>query len=114
MTNIVFYQSNDVNGDPEIQGFVFDGHAGYAEEGSDIVCAALSVLVINTLNSIEAFTEDDMEVAEDGETGAIRVDFPDGYGRDTELLLKALILGVKQISENEDYRSYVSLIFEEV
>ena len=28
--------------------FVSKGHAGYAEEGQDIVCAAVSVLVINT------------------------------------------------------------------
>ena len=27
------------------------GHAGYAEEGQDIVCAAVSALVINTVNS---------------------------------------------------------------
>ena len=31
--------------------FVSKGHAGYAEEGQDIVCAAVSVLVINTVNS---------------------------------------------------------------
>ena len=33
--------------------FVSKGHAGYAEEGQDIVCAAVSVLVINTVNSLE-------------------------------------------------------------
>ena len=40
-------------------GFDINGHAGYAEEGSDIICAAVSVLSLNTLNSIEAFTEDE-------------------------------------------------------
>ena len=38
--------------------FVSKGHAGYAEEGQDIVCAAVSVLVINTVNSLETFTDD--------------------------------------------------------
>ena len=28
------------------------------EEGQDIVCAAVSVLVINTVNAIEQFTDD--------------------------------------------------------
>ena len=28
------------------------GHAGYAKRGEDIVCAAISVLTINTINSI--------------------------------------------------------------
>ncbi len=40
-----------------IKGF----HAGYAEEGQDIVCAAVSVLMINTVNSLDAFTDDKFE-----------------------------------------------------
>ena len=31
------------------------GHSGYAEAGSDIICAGVSALVINTINSIETF-----------------------------------------------------------
>lgn len=40
----------------EYAGFDMSGHAGYDDIGKDIVCAAVSVLVINTLNSIERFT----------------------------------------------------------
>ena len=36
------------------------GHAGYGEEGQDIVCAAVSALVFSAYNSIETFTEDDL------------------------------------------------------
>ena len=32
------------------------------ENGEDIVCAAVSVLVINTLNSIERFTDDEYKL----------------------------------------------------
>ena len=32
---------------------VLKGHADFAEEGSDIVCSAVSVLTINTINCIE-------------------------------------------------------------
>ena len=39
-------------------GFHCIGHSGYAEAGSDIICAGVSALVINTINSIETFTED--------------------------------------------------------
>ena len=42
----------------EYAGFDMSGHAGYDDIGKDIVCAAVSVLVINTLNSIERFTDD--------------------------------------------------------
>ena len=41
----------------EYAGFDMSGHAGYDDIGKDIVCAAVSVLVINTLNSIERFTD---------------------------------------------------------
>lgn len=34
------------------------GHAGYAEKGHDIVCAAVSILIYNLQNSIERLTED--------------------------------------------------------
>ena len=35
-----------------------NGHAGYAEEGQDIICAAVSALIVNTVNSVETLTED--------------------------------------------------------
>ena len=43
----------------EYAGFDMEGHAGYAEAGEDIVCAGVSALVINALNSIERFTDDE-------------------------------------------------------
>ena len=42
----------------ECVGFQTEGHAEYANPGQDIVCAAASILVINTINAIEEFTED--------------------------------------------------------
>lgn len=39
-------------------GLTIDGHAGYAETGNDIVCAAVSALAQNLVQSIDAFTQD--------------------------------------------------------
>ena len=39
-------------------GLTVDGHAGYAKTGNDIICAAVSVLTQNLVNSVEALTED--------------------------------------------------------
>ena len=36
---------------------VMDGHAGYAVAGSDIICAAVSALYLNLMNSIEELSE---------------------------------------------------------
>ena len=40
MTTITFHSA-----DSRLDGFVVEGHSGYAEEGSDIVCAAVSSAV---------------------------------------------------------------------
>ena len=41
--------------------FISKGHAGYAEEGQEIICAAVSALVINTVNSLEQLTKDSIK-----------------------------------------------------
>lgn len=37
-----------------------DGHAGYAEIGKDIICAAVSVLTQGLVHSLEALTDDEI------------------------------------------------------
>ena len=59
MTHITIYKST--NGG--IVGFRSAGHAGYAEEGSDIICSAVSILTFNTINSIEKFTDAKFDVS---------------------------------------------------
>ena len=43
MTTVTFHSTQD-----RLDGFVVEGHSGYAEEGSDIVCAAVSSAVLMT------------------------------------------------------------------
>ena len=52
-------------------GFSIKGHAGYAEHGQDIICAAVSVLAQNTVNSIEQFTDDTFSGEIDEKTGRL-------------------------------------------
>lgn len=47
MTNITFYRKNK-----DIIKFVAEDHAEYAEEGADIICAAISALTMHTLNAL--------------------------------------------------------------
>ena len=74
--------------------FVSKGHAGYAEEGQDIVCAAVSVLVINTVNSLETFTDDQFEVQEDD--GYVSFHFTAPVTERGTLLMDSLILGLTE------------------
>ena len=75
------------------------GHAGYAESGSDIVCAAASVLAQNAVNSIEQFTEDTFTVDVNEDLGELYFKIDAGYSHETELLLNSLILGLQGIEE---------------
>ncbi|MBR5858584.1 MAG: ribosomal-processing cysteine protease Prp [Clostridia bacterium] len=47
MTTASFFKSNG-----KFCSFRIHGHSGYAEEGSDIVCAAVSAMAMLTVNNI--------------------------------------------------------------
>lgn len=94
-------------------GFTCTGHAGYAESGSDIVCSAISVLVINTINAIEIFAEEEMEVITGEEDGVIDVTFIHPVNEKTELLMDTMALGLENI-EKQYGKMYLKLKFEEV
>ena len=110
MTYITFYQDSD----GVVTGFETRGHAGYAERGEDIICAAISALVINTVNSVEEFTEDAFTVDTDSESGRIIFKLETKPSKETALLLNSLILGLQNIEDEEENRQYIDVIFEEV
>lgn len=83
----------------QYRGFRIEGHAGYADEGEDIVCAAVSALVINTVNSIESFTEDRFIC--DYEDGTVRGWKFDGkISPEAKLLMDSLMLGLRTIQKS--------------
>ncbi|MDD3279608.1 MAG: ribosomal-processing cysteine protease Prp [Lachnospiraceae bacterium] len=110
MTRVTFYQ----NSDQEYMGFLTENHAGYADAGEDIVCAAISALVTNTVNSMEAFTEDDFAVDVDEEHASIKLMMQEHPSKEAELLLKSLSLGLQGIEEDKIYSEFIDIIFEEV
>ena len=105
MITITIYKHSD-----QYKGFRCEGHAGYAEEGYDIVCAAVSVLTVNTVNSIETFTEDDF--SGEGKDGFISCRFTGSVSKETQLLMDSMVLGLTSIQEN--YDNYMQLRFKEV
>ena len=110
MTNITFYQ----NETGEITGFRCEGHSGYADSGEDIVCAAISALVINTINSIEELTGDQIDVDIDEDEGYIDASFFEVPGKDAQLLLRSLALGLTNMEDDETVTEFIDVIFEEV
>ena len=102
------------NEDKECVGFQTEGHAEYADPGEDIICAAVSILVINTINSIEAFAEDEVSLMSDEESGMISYHLTQNPSKEAALLLNAMILGLQNMVDDENYAEYIDLTFEEV
>ena len=98
----------------EYVGFQTEGHAGYAEAGSDIVCAAASVLVINTINAIEAFSDDQASLVSEEAEGFIHYELKNSPSKEGDLLLKTMVLGLSEMAHDENYAQYIDLTFEEV
>lgn len=101
-----------LNTDGTYRGFSVSGHAGYAKSGQDIVCASVSSLVINTVNAIEALTEN-AGVCEQVESGTIRFKFSSGSDEKGQLLVQALDMGLSNISK-EHGKKYLQVHYKEV
>ena len=83
-------------------GFRVNGHAGFARRGRDIVCAAVSALVLNTMNSIEKFTEDKFSCKQEENSGLIEFIIVSDVSQESVLLMDSLFLGLSGIEK--DYK----------
>ena len=96
-----------------VRSLTVSGHSGYAESGRDIVCAAVSALVLNMANSVEAFTEDGFEGEMDEQTGGFSFHFTAEISPESQLLMNSLVLGLRNI-EKEYGERHIIIRFEEV
>ncbi|OXS27556.1 MAG: ribosomal protein [Acetobacterium sp. MES1] len=92
---------------------IVSGHAGFADHGEDIVCAAVSVLTISILNGLTEIVgrKDLGEVIEEGYIRFIIPEINDEPTKSkTETLISTYLLGIRGIKEA--YGDYIQ--FEEV
>lgn len=81
----------------EENAITLKGHAGYAERGKDIVCAAVSMLVFNLQESINRLTEDTVGFCFATDETVI------SYGvlsANAQLLMYSFIIGLELLSQN--------------
>ena len=81
-----------------LNGFKIEGHAGYADSGFDIICSAVSVLTINTVNSIDRLTDDYYEFEQDEAEGLMILRMEE-FSEASEILLRSLRIGIEGIVE---------------
>lgn len=85
-------------------GITIQGHAGYAEFGKDIVCAAVSTLTQVFLASVEALTTDNLTY--DIAAGNTVIRYGD-LSEQSNTLLDSFFVGVSMIAD--EYPEYVRL-----
>ena len=90
------------NPEGDLYGYVISGHAGFGEEGFDIICSAVSVLAINTTNALETLLHLDLET--DMRDGYLKVIIPSIKKgkkiKEAKLLLETFRLGLESIIES--------------
>lgn len=98
MIKITFQKQNG-----EYKSVISEGHAEFAESGEDIVCSAVSVLLINTANSLESFT--DSLLGSDSDDGVLTIVLKDTIDEKARVLMDSLKLGLETVKDEygEDY-----------
>ena len=100
MIRFILHSSGD-----RLTGFECTGHAGYAQEGSDIVCAAVSVLATTCVNALESVAKEKPLVI--AKKGKMILRLPETSGHDAQVILKSLRQGMRDLAQ--EYSEYLVL-----
>ena len=96
-----------------IRSFTASGHAGYAPEGSDIICAAITAIAATTIGSLTDIANLNItHQMDDGYISCLTPEpesMPSGQYLIAKTLMDAMALGCRQI-ENSYGRKYVRVI----
>lgn len=106
MLDSVFY----VTQDGILTGFNIKGHSGYADSGSDIVCAAVSSAAYMTANTVTEILHANAEVGADDGNIYLRI-----FQKDA-LRCQDILQGFKlqMLQLEEQYSKYISVNYTEV
>ena len=98
-----------------ITGFEVKGHAGFAEAGQDIVCAAVSALTQSTLNGLRSVLKAPVmfDIDDQGATleAELTPEATEEQVRQAQMLLVTLLEGLQAIERS--YPRNVRISFEE-
>ena len=105
MTKCEFFTEED-----RITGFSVSGHSGYAEEGSDIVCAAISAIVTMAEATINDVCGAKAKVRVKDADTRITLTLPTSC--DEEESVQAVLSGMMLtlLSLKEDYPDYIEVL----
>ena len=96
--------------DERITGFSVSGHSGYAEEGKDIVCAAISAIVTMAEATINEVCGAKAKVRVKSEDARVTLTLPTSC--DEEESVQAVLAGMMLTlcSMRDDYPDYIEVL----
>ena len=101
--------------DGALTGYRVQGHAGYAEAGSDIVCAAVSALTQSTLNGLQSVLKVPVMFDIDDQAALLEArltpEATEAQVAQAQILLRTLLEGLQAIERS--YPRNVRIFFEE-
>ena len=105
MTRCEFFTEND-----RITGFSVSGHSGYAENGADIVCAAISAVVTMAEATINDVLGAKAKVRVKDEQARITLTLP--VSCDEEETVQAVLAGmmITLAGMRDDYPDYIEVL----
>jgi hypothetical protein len=87
------------------------GHTGYAAEGEDIVCAAISAVLQGAALGVMQIARAKVQYSVDDKKGALRLALEDGQDEkvthDAEIILRTALIAAQDIAAS--YSQYVSV-----
>jgi len=107
MINCDFFKKNQL-----IVGYIIDGHAGYADHGEDIICAAVSSLAQGIANGISEVIK--IEPIIEVEEGLLNVSLRRNSIEEikqAQVLLETLIINLKDLAKS--YSDYIKVVVQE-
>lgn len=92
-----------------IASLSIQGHAEYAEQGEDLVCAGVSSIAIGLLNALEKFNSESNYSMKDN---CISIEVNDLKDQVTQIALKTAVIQLETMQDS--YKAYIKIKKQEV
>lgn len=86
------------------------GHADYDRHGKDILCAAVTAICATTITGLTDILQIPLDFHMNEGDIEIELSAHSYMGEDAQLLLETALLGIKQLSLDDDYAAHLEVI----
>lgn len=105
MVKVVVYKMHE-----EIRSVTIDGHADFAPNGQDLVCAGVSSIAVGIMNALDELVHN--ECTFQMEKGFISIDVRNSHCLKTQMILKVMMIQLKTMEGS--YSNYIQIQQQEV